>query len=329
MCNGFSANLNATGSGGDSTFTYIWNPGSIVGQNITVSPNVTTTYTVTLIDACGTPSVTSNVTVTIDSLPKVTFASNKQNGCYPLCVQFTSTVQIGSSCTYAWNLGNSTSNNPNPYWCYTKSGVYSIDVTTTSDKNCTSHDTIKNMITVYNHPVANFYYLPDPVTILNPTVQFNNTSTFPGSSLSSLLWQTFGDNSDSTSTSPNPIHIYQDTGTYCVSLIATNILGCKDTTQQCVVIKPYFTLYVPNAFSPNGDGINDEFYAIGEYVSSFDMKIFDRWGTVVYHSNSILSGWNGSKGGAAAKEDVYVYLINATDALNKQHSYKGTVTLIK
>ena len=61
------------------------------------------------------------------------------------------------------------------------------------------------------------------------------------------------------------------------------------------------------------------------------MKIFDRWGTVVYHTGSILTGWNGSgsQGGSIHQEGVYVYLINATDVLNKSHSYKGTVTLIK
>ncbi len=336
MCNGFTANLNATGSGGDSTFTYIWNPGALTGQNIAVQPNHTTTYTVTLVDACGTPTVSSTVDVIIDPLPKVTFASDKQNGCYQLCVNFTSTpvpqAPVPNIVTYAWNLGGGyTSNLANPSQCYANPGVYSIYVTTTSDKNCISHDSILNMITVYNHPIADFTYLPDPANILAPSIQFTDASTAPGSYIKSVFWQTFGDGSDSTSKLHDPVHIYQDTGKYCVNLIATNGFGCKDTTQQCVVIKPYFTLYVPNAFSPNGDGINDVFYAIGEYVETFDMRIFDRWGNEIYFTGDINKGWNGAKAntGGIAKEDVYVYMITATDALRKSHSYKGTVTLIK
>ena len=334
MCNGFTANLNATGSGGDSTFTYIWNPGTIVGQNIMVQPNQTTTYTVTLLDACGTPTVTSTVDVIIDPLPNVTFVSDKQNGCYPLCVNFTSTpvpqAPSPNIISYVWNLGSGySSTTANPSQCYTKPGTYSIEVTTTSDKNCVSHDSILNMITVYNHPVADFTYLPDPVNILSPTIQFTDASTAPDSYIKNVFWQTFGDGSDSTSIIDNPVHIYQDTGTFCVNLIVTNGFGCKDTTQQCVVIKPYFTLYVPNAFSPNGDGINDTFLPVGDYVETFDMTIYDRWGNEIYSSGDITKGWNGAKGSAAAKEDVYVYMINATDALRKTHSYKGTVTLIK
>ncbi|MHB8401283.1 MAG: PKD domain-containing protein, partial [Bacteroidia bacterium] len=331
-CQGFSATLNATGSGGDSTFTYTWYPGPIVGQNITVTPTVTTTYTLVLTDNCGTPSDTSKVTVTIDSLPKINFTADKQTGCYPLCVQFTSTTQVTSPITYFWNLGGGHSSTAaNPYQCYTKAGTYSINVTALSDKGCLSHDTINNMITVYPHPVANFYYSPNPVNILEPTVQFNSTSSAPGSVISNLYWQTFGDGSDSSSILYNPAHTYQDTGNYGVQLIVTNGFGCKDSLLQYVHILPFFTLYIPNAFTPNDDGFNDMFYAIGEYVSTFDMKIFDRWGNLVYHTTNINAdyGWNGSKAGAAAKEDVYVYLINATDVMHKPHSYNGTVTLIK
>ena len=240
-------------------------------------------------------------------------------------MQFTSTTQLSQSHiqSYAWDLGNGkTSTVANPSICYPKSGVYSIDVTAVSDKGCVSHDTIRNMITVYSHPVANFYYNPQTITILDPMVEFTSTSTPSGDS---LLWYSFGDGLGSTSTKQNPVHIYQDTGTYCVNLIATNANNCKDTTQQCIIVKPYFTMYVPNAFSPNNDGINDNFYAVAEYIKDFDMKIFDRWGNVVFHSTDINNQWTGTK----HQEDVYIVLIDVTDTHNKPHTYHGTVTLIK
>jgi gliding motility-associated-like protein len=330
-CNGFSANINATGSGGDSLFTYTWNPGGLVGQNVTVSPSTTTIYTLTLTDACGTPAVKTNVTVIIDPLPQINFSSDKQNGCYPLCVQFANTTTISSTdaITYSWNDGKHTSFATNPSWCYNASGVFTVSLTATSSKGCISKTSIPNMITVYPHPKAKFYTAPDSPTILEPTIQFTDASYAPGSSMSGIFWQTFGDGTDSTSTLPNPIHTYRDTGTYCVTLIATNAFGCLDTTKECIYIKPYFTLYIPNAFSPNGDGENDIFTAVGDYVFDFDMRIFDRWGNLVYHTTQVNSGWNGLMKGAPAKEDVYVYVISATDYHNKSYSYKGTVTLLK
>jgi gliding motility-associated-like protein len=331
-CPGFSAGLNATGSGGDSTFSYVWNPGGLVSQNITVSPAATAVYTVTLSDACGTPPVTAIDSVTINPLPQINFTVDQASGCYPLCVQFTNSTTINPSenITYSWNLGAGyTSLADSPLQCYKASGVYSVSLTATSAKGCISQKAVADMITVYPHPKASFSYSPEDPTIIAPAIQFTDASTAPGSSISGLLWQSFGDGSDSTSMLAAPAHTYRDTGSYCVTLIATNALGCKDTVTECLVIKPYFTVYIPNTFTPNGDGRNEEFNISGEYISSLDMKIYDRWGSLIFHSTNISNGWTGSKGATAAQEDVYVYIINVTDPLRNPYSYKGTVTLIR
>ncbi len=336
-CKGFTTNLNATGFGGDSLFTYTWvsNTGSMSGQSVNVSPPVTTTYTLILKDGCNTPSIDTTITVIIDPLPQISFSSDKQNGCYPLCVAFTNSTTISSTDTikYNWNLGGTNSSYAStaitPTHCYKASGVFTVSLTATSGKGCIAKSYISNMITAYPHPKAKFYSSPDAPNILSPLVQFTDASYAPGSGISSVFWQTFGDATDSTSTLPNPQHTYRDTGTYCPTLIVTNTFGCKDTLTQCLVIEPYFTLYIPNAFSPNGDGYNDNFNVVGDYIFDFEMRIFDRWGNLVYHSTNVKNGWNGSMKGVSAAEDVYVYLINATDYYNKSYSYKGTVTLIK
>ncbi|HXU25776.1 MAG TPA: PKD domain-containing protein, partial [Bacteroidia bacterium] len=331
-CNGFSANINATGSGGDSLFTYTWNPGGLIGYNINVSPSTTTIYTLTLTDACGTPSIDTTVKVIIDPLPQINFTSDKQSGCYPLCVQFANTTTIASADTikYNWNLGgNHTSTAITPSQCYNSSGIFTVSLTATSGKGCISKESVPNMITVYNHPKAAFYTSPDSPTILDPTIQFTDASYASGSYVTNLFWKTFGDATDSTSTLPNPQHTYRDTGTYCITLVATNAYGCTDTTTKCIFIKPYFTLYIPNAFSPNRDGDNDIFTAVGDYIFDFDMKIFDRWGNLVYHTTDVAKGWDGLMKGGAAIEDVYVYVISASDYHNHSYAYKGTVTLLK
>ena|ERR1700757_2010875 len=132
-CNGVSVNLNATGSGGDSLFNYTWNPGGLVGQNITVQPNATTQYTVTLTDACGTPPATATVQVTIDPLPTATIDSVMPS-CAPLCTTFTASTTNANN--YLWNFGGTTSTAINPAKCFTNASVYTVTLTVTSFKGC-------------------------------------------------------------------------------------------------------------------------------------------------------------------------------------------------
>jgi gliding motility-associated-like protein len=91
------------------------------------------------------------------------------------------------------------------------------------------------------------------------------------------------------------------------------------------------TLYIPNVFSPNADGINDTFFAIGEYIKEFQMRIFDRWGNMIFFSDDIDHHWDGKvkSNGEIAQQDVYVYDVRAKDINNKTRKYIGTVTLIK
>ena len=110
-----------------------------------------------------------------------------------------------------------------------------------------------------------------------------------------------------------------------------NIHGCTDTVTECLVIDPIYTLYIPDAFSPNGNGVNDVFMAKGNDIKSFEMYIFDRWGMQLFHSTDIMNGWDGSakSGGGVQQEDTYVYLIYAVDHKDKKHTYIGKVNLIK
>jgi gliding motility-associated-like protein len=129
----------------------------------------------------------------------------------------------------------------------------------------------------------------------------------------------------------NPIHTYIDTGAFCPQLVVVNDKGCIDTTTQCLEVEPLFSLYIPNAFSPNGDGLNDIFVPKGDYLKNFEMYIFDRWGQELFHSTDISNGWNGTvKGGnIICQEDSYVYKITVTDWHNKVHSYIGEFMLLK
>ncbi|HWY98086.1 MAG TPA: gliding motility-associated C-terminal domain-containing protein, partial [Bacteroidia bacterium] len=129
-----------------------------------------------------------------------------------------------------------------------------------------------------------------------------------------------------------PIIAYTDTGTYCASMLVINKHGCIDSINGCIDIQPLYTFYIPNAFSPNNDGLNEVFLPKGSYICGFEMYIFDRWGQQLYHTTDINKGWNGKIGNGSipVQEDTYIYLINTTDCVNHaNHEYIGNVYVIK
>jgi gliding motility-associated-like protein len=331
FCPGGSATLTVNASGGSGNYTFLWSPGNSTLQSITVTPASTITYTVTVTDGCG-DVVSEDATVTVNSSPTVSFKTDPTIGCAPLCIQFRdlSTITSDRIVQWKWNFGDGDSSSErDPIHCYQKTGSYNVTLSVTSDSGCSSTLQILNMINVYASPVANFTYSPQPVTIIYPVVQFTDISSSPDEI---VYWNwRFGDGADSTSTERNPTHTYSDTGTYCATLTVMDEHGCVDSITNCLVVDPVFTLYIPDAFTPNGDGLNDVFMAKGSYIKDFEMYVFDRWGMKLFHSNDIMNGWNGTvnNGTTISQEDTYVYLINVTDAQGNKHSYNGKVTLLK
>jgi gliding motility-associated-like protein len=113
--------------------------------------------------------------------------------------------------------------------------------------------------------------------------------------------------------------------TYAVTVTDEN--GC--TAVAVVDIEIMFALYVPNTFTPNGDGDNDLFNAISGSVKKFNMRIFDRWGEEVFTTANIHEGWDGSYRGLEAKQDVYVFRIEATFSNGKYEEIVGQVNLLR
>ncbi|HTA81624.1 MAG TPA: PKD domain-containing protein [Bacteroidia bacterium] len=336
ICPGTSTQIGANGSGGDGFYNYSWSPATGLScstcQDPIATPTVSTQYTVTLTDNCGTPSVKDSVLVTLDPLPVVQFTADTLQGCSPLCVNFTDkTPPPPSLSSWMWSFGDGgTSTNENPHYCYDSAGIYTVSLIVTSDSGCVDSLTKPGYITVYSHPVAAFNASPQPTNILTPTIYFTDQST-DAYGIKSWFWQ-FHDTYDSTSILQNPQFVYLDTGMFCPTLTVTNVHGCTDEVQHCVEISPFFTLYIPNAFSPNGDGLNDVFTAKGTYVCGFEMYIFDRWGMLLYYTQDMSKGWDGTVQGGSAicQEDTYVYLITAQSCVDQsKHRYVGRVTIIK
>ena len=337
LCIQDSAKISALGSGGNGgPYTFTWNPGMQTGSSITVKPLVTTTYIVTIKDNCGTPAATDSVKVTIHPSPVIVLSADTLQGCNPLTVHFTDSTYIpggGVITNWKWDFGDKgASDSKNPTHVFTtgsSTSIYSVRLTVKSNNGCVATITKKDWIKVFAVPVASFD-APVSNSILNPVVHFTNTS------LGAVSWEwNFGDSlclpDENKSVDFSPNHTYSDIGEYCTKLTVKNAGGCKNEATRCITIDPQFVLYIPNAFTPNSDGDNDVFYAKGEYISEFEMRIFDRWGNMIYYANAMDKPWNGKLNnlGETLQQDVYVYQITIKDNKLKRHKYVGTVTLVK
>jgi gliding motility-associated-like protein len=197
---------------------------------------------------------------------------------------------------------------------------------TPSLSGCTGPAT-NHVITVNPAPTASFY-APAITSIYDPTVNFTNYST-KGTSWD---WN-FGDqdSTNNSSTLENPTHTYSKRGIYCVALKVIDARSCPDSFSLCISIEPDFAFYIPNAFTPNNDGINDDFFGKGESIKEYEMYIFDRWGLTIFHTNDLSQHWDGKVKGSSklAMGDTYVYAVYITDIQDKKHKYTGTVTLVR
>lgn len=261
----------------------------------------------------------------VHSLPIIDITGLPRSGCQPLDVQFEnhSTNIDGPIKSIVWDLDDGDSSSiDQPLHTYLSPGLFDVSLTATTSYGCVKDSVYSNYIEVYPKPIANFIHDPSPSDMLSPVIYFTNLTTLANNYLWDLGDTTFTNESD-------PVHQYNAAGTYLVELIATNNDGCKDTATGEVIINPSFTLYVPNAFSPNNDGKNDVFLCQGSGISQFMMKIFSRWGNHVCTLHNINEPWDGTDDGKIAQEDTYVYLIEVTDVLKQIHTVTGRVSIVK
>lgn len=332
ICIGKSVQLSAIPNGGTPAYTIIWQPGSLQGPSQIQAPLSTTTYSAMVTDTNGCQYVDS-IAVVVNPLPSTVFSGDTLQNCVPACVNFNS--QSGTGLWY-WDFGDGTSLNGNgsAFHCYNQAGVYDVQVVVVDPSTgCTDSLLLSNYITAHALPVANFTYSPSSSTILNPYVSFTDQSfAYSPAQLTSWNWS-FGDFANSLSTQQNPGFTYPDTGCYQVVLTITDNNGCRSETADTVCIDPDATLFVPNAFTPNGDGKNEVFLpqGIGIEPDSYELWIFDRWGNMIFYSNDLNIGWDGRLGKSSiiAQIDTYVWKIRCKDVLGKQINKNGKVTLIR
>lgn len=332
VCQGSPTVLTASGAN-----TYTWSPSlglsSVSGSSVTATPLSSTVYTVTGVNSAG---CSGSATAMVNIHPKygVSFTADPMNGCAPLEVSFNFPGgQNWTDSTWQWNFGDpasvdNTSDIMNPIHTFIEDNIYTVSLTLLNIHGCPESGSLQ--ISANIKPQADFRYLPESISMDDPTVIFEDLST------DAQIWSwNFGDPASGPydyATGPVTSHIYSDSGTYWVTLIAESSQGCADTVAKPVYIHPMFVVYFPNAFTPNGDGLNETFlpYMQGIDPANYKLMIFDRWGMKVFESGDPSEVWNGVIMGTdkVGKQDVYTWILFITDSMGIEYKKTGRVTLM-
>ncbi|MDB5192416.1 MAG: hypothetical protein JWQ96_1979 [Segetibacter sp.] len=245
-----------------------------------------------------------------------------RTGCAPYNAVFNNTSAGGQQ--FFWNFGDgATSTSSSPTHLYPSPGTYTVRLTAIDSATCNIIDSTSFTITVSGIPVASFNYLPNPPQENTP-VEFFNSSI----GASRYTWR-FGDGDTLNTTSTEPVkHTFNETRLYNTCLVATNIAGCADTTCLDVQARIIPLLDVPNAFTPNGDGINDKVFVRGFGITKMNWMIFNRWGAMVFQTADRTQGWDGMYKGALQPKEVYHYVLDVEFGDGTKYQKKGDITLL-
>ncbi len=220
-----------------------------------------------------------------------------------------------------WNLGDGdTVHTFAVNHIYENAGVYDLGLEVVSPQGCIYNFDYPQWIVAEEPPVADFSYSPDPVN-KKEDIQFENLSE------RSVAWD--WNMGEEWLNEENPIWQFVTAGNYEVELFVADQYGCEDSITQLIEVLPVFNVYVPNAFSPNDDGVNDVFKAYSNCpLNDYKMKVFDRWGAQVFESDDIENGWNGFQQNEGYGTGVYVWFVTYV-VDDRERMLKGDVTLVK
>jgi gliding motility-associated-like protein len=275
-------------------------------------------HTITYMIPGDCPATDTRDIEVIDT-PVPTYTAAPVSGCAPLVVDFENTTP--NSTAILWDFGNGVTSNSDITSTIYEAGSYDVTMTATTD-GCSGTQTFANAINVDPSPTALFNAESSGAGVF----QFENTSIGGVS----YFWD-FG-HQDSTSTEENPEYDYGDqTGSYDVTLTVTNALGCSHTVTIKIKFEEDLIFYVPNSFTPNGDAVNQYFTPIigsGVDLMSYELKIYNRYGEIIFVSNNSEIGWDGTLNNVIVPNGVYIWSLTFSEKdKDSRLVYEGIVNL--
>lgn len=315
ICSGESTRIETIAGQG----TYVWSNGSTDPFIIATTGGI---YTVTVTTSSGC-SKSLGVTLNEHPVPQAEYEPQQNISCEEIRVKFNNNSICEPAAAFAWTFGDGgTSTERSPSHVYAAVGEYNTTLKVTSPFGCIDQAAKQIEVIVPPFPEAEFSQSARIVSVFNAEVSFNNKSV----NAVRYKWS-FGDGQSSEE--ENPSHVFDQVGTLKIKLMAYNGVNCLDEYETHLEVVPFF---IPNAFTPNNDGKNDVFFDGTPVmnVSSYDMLVFNRWGQLIYSTDSFFRPWDGENSdGSLAPEGLYTYLIKITSIKGKYYEYAGTFSLIR
>jgi gliding motility-associated-like protein len=333
VCAGGAATVGAQVIGYSAPVTFVWTQLGYTGTGpYTVPVTDTQILNVSATNSCG-QVLQGQVQLVLEIPPVITLPNILATGCAPLAVQFPDSL-TAQNVTWLWTMGDgTTSTAPAPEHSYGP-GTYTVGLTVTTPAGCSADALNTSSIQVFAPPTAAFTASTYSTDMSAPTIQFTDEST---GAINGYTWS-FGDGG--TSADQDPEHTYTDIGTFAVELTVQDINGCTATATQEVEILPVYDIVIPNVFTPNAEGgsggaydpndlSNDVFYPFVRFVKDFKMRIWNRWGELVFESDDVRRGWDGYYRGQLSQQDVYVYRMEIRFVDDRTAERTGDLTLLR
>jgi len=323
-CSDYTVHFANTSSGG---FSYHWDfgvPGLTTDTSSEFEPTYvysdTGTFTVKLVVNPGT-TCPDSISRFVKVYPRF-HAQFVDTGtqCPGSQIGFTdlSTSTFKPIVSWLWNFADGdTSQSENPVHTFQHGGLYNVMLISENIRDCL--DTVIHQVLIDDfHPFAG----NDTIIVKGESIQFNATGG------EEYLWSPAHNLNDTTIN--NPIGYYPDTGRFNYTVFVTSSFGCTGYDTMNVWIVNSASFFVPTAFSPDGNGRNDIFkpLAVG-YKGLNYFRIFNRFGELIYNSNSLETGWDGTYKGKKADVGTYYWEMSFKDRFNKESTLKGDVTLLR
>lgn len=333
ICPGSTAQITPTVTGGDGNYSYLWLPGNSHGASIFVENITIPTYTLTVEDGCGTPKETKEITIKLHPVIQPTYRQIGQGGCAPYCVTFINTTPQSKNAI--WNYGDRPFEQmgDTTLYCYNKAGNYNLRLMVTDSNSCKATYTYTNAVQVLVRPEAGFATDPEVITLNeSEDVLIRNMSD------NATVYQWFVGGVPAGS-SRNIHYSFRDTGCYDIKLIVENDQLCRDSSTRSICVFEGFNFYMPSAFTPNNDGLNDVLLpkGTGWLYDNYKFEVYNRWGHKIFSTADVHQGWDGGVLTDESKTEVlradpnnvFSWRAVVTDNMQKEHEMRGFVTLVR
>jgi gliding motility-associated-like protein len=280
--------------------------------------------TLTISENGCTESITKDVWVVQD--PEVSFSVLPPDGCPGTYVKFDATAISETPVFFIWNLGDDiTSTQPDPLQLYENPGTFDVSMHAYTTSGCVAdiYVNLNDAVTIHPAPTSGFLIQPDIITIDDPTVMVLDST---GTGISC----TYQFSDGGTLEGFDGTYTFTEFGRQSITQIITNEFGCTSTAIGYINIGGT-VFFLPNSFTPDYDGINDAWLPSAIGVAEYNVRIYDRWGELIFESNDVSEPWMGNRKGSQyfVQDGIYNYVITYEDLIGQTTQLKGNIILAR